>query len=605
MNKKLLYILAIALGALAFTTTSCEDSDDFNYLISKYYLKADTSVEIGGDYGSTAELNISSDCEWTISSNVSWLNLSATSGNGDAVITLTVNTANSSGDKDTATLTVTMKDDTQIKQSVTVTRTAGESTISVSPQTVEFSCVGGTIEIAITCNDSWEITGATSWLTLSNASDKGNATIELTAANYEDKDNDRYATLTVKNTTTQGIKEISVTQKKYTPTLTVTQSEFNFTADGGSAQFVLACSDAWEIVGIPDDAWFTISPSSATKGGSVPVTIEVTPNTTANSRSCILVAQHSVDSTLDQVITITQEAPGYALTLVAPSDGKIEFPATGGEQDIIIEATHKPVVNLSSTDWFRCELKSGPVSNLYTYTVSASANLTQNTQTVSISFSLEEAPAQSARVDVEQKATEQYLNVGNEEQYIFDELGGQATVSVAAYALWNATTDSSWIHLDVTTSQLTFTVDPNTDTSPRDAEITVYVVENPEKSVTFKVHQYEGTRPVISIELVSVEKNSITVYYRFDSVQPVDDAGIHISTDPDFATNVWGTQFVHNDGFTSFDTQYEFTDLEAGQTYYVVGYAVNSVDAYTSNILTVTTGGSIPNEDDNNPPSVD
>ncbi len=595
----------MVIGLLGLTTTSCEDSDDFNYLISKYYLKADTSVEIGGDYGSTAELNISSDCEWTISSNVSWLNLSATSGNGDAVITLTVNTANSSGDKDTATLTVTMKDDTQIKQSVTVTRTAGESTISVSPQTFSFSCVGGTQEFTITCNDSWEISGATSWLTLSATSGKGNGTIELTAANYEDKDNDRHATLTVKNTTTQGTKEIEVTQTKYAPTLTVTQSEFNFTADGGSAQFVLACSDAWEIVGIPDNAWFTISPSSATKGGSVPVTIEVTPNTTANSRSCILVAQHSVDSSLDKVITINQEAPGYALTLVTPSDGKIEFPATGGQEDITIEATHEPVVALSSEEWFTCELISGPVSNLYTYRVSAPANTTQNNKTVSISFSLAGASSQSVRVDVEQKATDQYLNVGNEEQYIFEELGGQATVSVAAYALWNATTDASWIHLDVTTSQLTFTVDTNTDTSPRDAEITVYVVENPEKSVTFKVHQYEGTRPVISIGLVSVEKNSITVYYHFDSVQPVDDAGINISTDPDFATNVWGTQFVHNDGFTKFDTEYEFTDLEAGQTYYIVGYAVNAVDGYTSNVLTVTTGGSIPNEDDNNPPSVD
>lgn len=70
----------------------------------------------------TAE--VKSNCDWTVSSNASWCRLSATSGNGNAQLVMTVD-ENTSEDSRTATVTITYDSKTV---TLTVTQKGKENT---------------------------------------------------------------------------------------------------------------------------------------------------------------------------------------------------------------------------------------------------------------------------------------------------------------------------------------------------------------------------------------------------------------------------------------------------------------------------------------------
>ena len=80
---------------------------------------------------------------------------------------------------------------------------------------IQFSAQGSAGLLAIKSqNVSWELTGAPSWLTLSQKSGTGDATVTMTAAENKDVDNSRVAVLQLKSTTAkyEFSKSVTVTQ---------------------------------------------------------------------------------------------------------------------------------------------------------------------------------------------------------------------------------------------------------------------------------------------------------------------------------------------------------------------------------------------------------
>lgn len=131
--------------------------------------------------GETLTVNVLCEEPWTATTMLDWITLSQTEGEANAE------------------LSVTVEENPLYEQrqgSVSFTNTSGASTVliirqdaspdphflDVSPLTFEFGKDGGNAEITVGCDTDWEFDLECDWLTLSQTTGTGNATVVLTAA---------------------------------------------------------------------------------------------------------------------------------------------------------------------------------------------------------------------------------------------------------------------------------------------------------------------------------------------------------------------------------------------------------------------------------------
>ena len=134
--------------------------------------------------GAAQTLSITTSGAWTISGAPSWADVSATSGTGDAEITVAAN-ANTATTERNAELIINVSGATSVK--VALSQAAAGSTptptptLSVSPPSLNFVSGGEPKTFAITTSGSWTLSGKPSWAEVSSTSGTGNTTITVTA----------------------------------------------------------------------------------------------------------------------------------------------------------------------------------------------------------------------------------------------------------------------------------------------------------------------------------------------------------------------------------------------------------------------------------------
>jgi ligand-binding sensor domain-containing protein len=154
------------------------------------------SISIGALDNSTATFNITSNLNWTVESSETWLTVSKTSGYGDNTITLTAQ-ANTIPNSRTATIIVSS--DSVATKTISITQEAALH-LNASLTTLSLSSTeGATGTFNIDSNTNWTISCTEKWLTFSNASGHGDATIEVTARENWTI-NTRNATITISAT---------------------------------------------------------------------------------------------------------------------------------------------------------------------------------------------------------------------------------------------------------------------------------------------------------------------------------------------------------------------------------------------------------------------
>ena len=107
-KKRLLPLLVMALIALMSAgLTSCSKDKDNEPDIPDWSLSVSpSSLSLLSEQNAQVNFNIHGNVTWSISEIPEWLNLSATSGKGDAIITVTALSANASDETRTATLKI-------------------------------------------------------------------------------------------------------------------------------------------------------------------------------------------------------------------------------------------------------------------------------------------------------------------------------------------------------------------------------------------------------------------------------------------------------------------------------------------------------------------
>lgn len=195
------------------------------------------------------------------------------------------------------------------------------SSIKVTASKTTLRNTGETIDIVVTTENAWTVTGDT-FLTLSSTGDTGGTTITATAPSYTGV-TDRTDTLTFTDTVTSDEVTIYIKQKKYsvgTPLhlggdevaecyvggdavveaylgedlvyssgpftgLKINPKTFTFTPSVTSATLTVKSSEAWTATTVP--SWLTASPSNANSGETV-VTLTATPETALTTDTLVL-----------------------------------------------------------------------------------------------------------------------------------------------------------------------------------------------------------------------------------------------------------------------------------------------------------------------------
>ncbi len=180
--------------------------------------------------GGTLSFQVTSNLNWSVSSNENWLTLNQNEGNGNATITA-VATPNGSSSSRTATLTFSGKEGNASSVKITVSQEAGG--ISVTPTSASLlGEKGSTANLSVIATGNWTLSGYPDWLHPSATNGVGNTNIVLTSLSANDmSDEPRTATLIFSSNGMSA--KVDVTQKSILPSgLRVETSNMTIMSDG-------------------------------------------------------------------------------------------------------------------------------------------------------------------------------------------------------------------------------------------------------------------------------------------------------------------------------------------------------------------------------------
>lgn len=536
---------------------SAINSDNSQYLINRSIkvLQTPTSLAVSqtslsaNPEGGSLSFNITSNSEWTATSNASWCRVNTTSGTGNKTVNITV-TENNGTNERTATITVTAGNVTR-----TVRITQLSATLSIDKSNITFGPTANTQVVNITSNTAWTATSNANWCVVT-----ANASSISLSVSTNNTTSQRTATVTVK----AGGLTKTVTVKQDAPTLSLSQTEMAFAPENGQASFNVISNAEWTATSNAD--WCKLSTSSGTGNKTIDV------NITANNGTALRTATITVKTIggLTKTITVKQATPTLSL-----SPSAITFAPDNGTKTLSITSNTAWTVT-SNTDWCKLNKTSGTGNQSVNVTVNTNYGTTTRTaiitvkagnlsKTVTITqaffvlsvspsnvyFPLQEAttsltintnstwnisdiPTQwcivtptsgtgNATVTIKNMAANSSANreatltvkAGNLERKItlkqdgvtlsissaeltFEKAGGTKTITATSNAAITASSNAtSWCTVSVSGGTLTIKVTPNTTVSIRTATITVkaagltrYVTVNQAAGTTFDMDDY-------------------------------------------------------------------------------------------------------------------
>lgn len=266
-----------------------------------------TALSIGALAYSTTTFDITSNTNWTVSKDQTWLSASPTSGSNNATVTLTVQ-ANPYATPRTATVAVA---GVGSPKTVTVTQAGASPTLSVSSKSLAIAnSKNSTANFQIISNTDWSIMCDQKWLSVSPSSGNGSAWITLTAAEDNPITTKRFATITV---STSGVaNQVILVEQDGTSTIfSVSPSTINIGSDAGSTSFTVSSNILWTT--LIDQSWVAIFPTSGSFTSTVSVNYEAN-NTTSERTSTITINGANGNN---KYVQITQAGVAKSLTASA------------------------------------------------------------------------------------------------------------------------------------------------------------------------------------------------------------------------------------------------------------------------------------------------
>jgi hypothetical protein len=467
-----------------------------------------SALEINAANGSTRVIEVSSNLNWTASSNQSWLTLSNTSGSNDGSITITA-TANNSNTPRQAFVTLSAIGVSSVTITVTQAAAATTYTLAVSSNSVNIAApAGSTASVTVTSNIAWTAASNQSWLTVSPTSGSNNGALTFTAA-VNTASTTRQAIVTVSGT---GVNPVSITITQAaaatTHTLAVSSNSVNIAAPAGSTASVAVTSNtAWTTAS--NQSWLTVSPASGSNNGAL--TFTATANTGSTTRQAIVTVSGTGVNPVS--ITVTQAAAAATHTL-AVSSNSVNIAAPAGSTASVAVTSNTAWTTASNQSWLTVSPTSGSNNGALTFT--AAVNTASTTRQATVTVSGTGVNPVSITITQAAAATTNTLAVSSNSVNIAAPAGSTASVTVTSNIAWTAASNQSWLTVSPTSGSnngtLTFTAAANTASTTRQAIVTV---------------SGTGVNPV-----------SITVTQDAASILIIDESSTNITIGPESGTTI-------------------------------------------------------------------
>lgn len=376
------------------------------------------------NYASVASSNtitVSSNFNWNIQDDATWLSLGVANGTGNGFVSALA-TENLSVASRSATITISGGAITRI---ITISQAGANPVLSSNSNTINYISVGGTENIAITSNISWTISNNAAWLSVNSISGSGNANITATAASN--------TSILARNTTISIaggalLQIINITQAGANPILNVSPSSLTYVAAGGVYPISITSNFGWATT---DDAtWLSLS--TATGNG----TTNITATATANGGVIPRVASITISGgNLKQIISVVQNASSAVLT-VNPTN--MHYAAAGASQAITI-STNASWLATSSGSWLSVSATNGSGN------ASINAIATTNTSTSARSANIVVSVVGSVQsISVNQAGATPVLGI-SPNTYIIAATGGTQAITITCNTSWQISSDQSWL----------------------------------------------------------------------------------------------------------------------------------------------------------------
>ncbi len=476
-------------------------SGTWNFIISTLNLDVSTSIlTLSADANSQGSFTVTSNTNWTITDDASWLTVSPSNSSNNGTVTVTATSSNTSPNPRTAIVTVSGTGVSS--KTVTVTQNGIALNLSVSTTSLSLIATSNSqSSFSVTSNTSWGVSDNVSWLTVSPASGANNGNVTVTATSGNTSSSSRTATVTVSGSGVDP-KSITVTQLGTAPSLSVSTNSLSLSADANShSSFDIASNISWSV---SDDAtWLTVSPSSGSNNGTVTVTA-TSSNTSPNPRTAIVTVSGTGVSS--KTVTVTQN--GIALNL-AVSTTSLSLSATSNSQSSFTVTSNTSWNVSDDASWLTASPASG--ANNGTVTVTATSNNTSpNPRTAIVTIS--GTGVSSKTVTVTQNGIALNLSVSTTSLSLSATSNSQSSFEVTSNTSWSVNDDASWLTVSPSSGSNNGTVtvtatSVNTSINSRTAEITVSSTGVDSKTVN--VIQ-EGIGHKLTLVSTTINSNTIS-----------------------------------------------------------------------------------------------
>ena len=274
------------------------------------------TVVLGANSGAVGMINVNSTINWTANPSANWFNLSQSNGNGNAMITVSSNSANQNFTDRFANVIFTDNNNVNNADTVVIQQEGSALILNVNPLAVNLNSTSGSFDVlSITSNTNWTVSNPVSWLSLSANNGNGNSNLTVTANSDNLSGSPRLANLTL---SASGVPDVivSITQ------IDGTSPNFVFSRDTAFVDFVqgsitnfsvLANQASWTLS--ESTPWLLLNPASGSGTSSV-TALAASRNAFGNFRYGTVVG--SAQGFSNDTIVIAQR-PSSILFQAAPS----------------------------------------------------------------------------------------------------------------------------------------------------------------------------------------------------------------------------------------------------------------------------------------------
>lgn len=477
--KILKYFSLVAVLALAMV--GCKKPVDVSF--------GTATQEIAAE-GSTVEVALRSNGDWTLEWAEEWLDVTPSSGNGNATLTLVANPNMTNGER-SAEITAITKDNTATMK---VTQSAMEFYLNATPQSITCPSAGGEYIIHVSSNIEWTVV-TPQWITSSVTSGANDATITLTVSPLGDEFlGDRQGEVFIGSLVSVSTRVVVTQLADPVLPISVDPSNLYFVSAGETKTMNVSTEDHWTAEA--DAGWVVLSQTEGQGDTEVSVTLDENPIFIERQALVTFTTAAGLTATL----SIRQEASIDPHFLeVAPLS--FAFGRDGGEQSFTIGCDTDWEISYS-VDWLTMTPQTG--TGNATVTMSAAANTVEEPRSARV---LVKSGDLFAELDVEQEAGTDPVEASFDPETIeVDYSGGYAYANLTSNTSW-VLVASDWIYVQNGTlgqgdASITMLIDNNMDPEGRTGYVNA--MHNGEVLATMTVIQ-EGKPNILEVDVTEIE----------------------------------------------------------------------------------------------------